>query len=92
MTSRFSVDFNELIDHGLVMLSRTDDRQDVNGVPVTLVEGLQVEVQDENLYADGTHEILFARGVVEANTTETWAHVKWLCRLDSAGISDLAAS
>lgn len=91
MTSRFSVDFNELIDHGLVMLSRTDDRHDVNGVPVTLVEGLQVEVQDENLYADGTHEILFARGVVEANTTETWSHVKWLCRLDSAGISDLAA-
>ncbi len=73
------------------MLSRTDDRHDVNGVPVTLVEGLQVEVQDENLYADGTHEILFARGVVEANTTETWSHVKWLCRLDSAGISDLAA-
>jgi len=91
MISRFSVDFNELIDHDLVMLSQTNDKKDVNGVPVLLVEGLQVEVQEENLYDDGAHEILFARGVVEANTTDTWSHVKWLCRLDSAGITDLAA-
>lgn len=89
MTPRFSVDFNELIEHDLVMLSQADDRTDVTGVSIALVQGLQVEVQEENLYDDGLHEILFARGVVEANTTGTWSHVKWLCRIDSAGITDL---
>jgi hypothetical protein len=89
MTSRFSVDFNELIEHDLVMLSQADERTDVTGVSVALVQGLQVEVQEENRYDDGLHEVLFARGVVEANTTGTWSHVKWLCRIDSAGITDL---
>ena len=89
MTSRFSVDFNELIEHDLVMLSQTDDRADVTGISVALVQGLQVEIQEENLYNDGLHEILFARGIVEANTTGTWSHVKWLCRIDSAGITNL---
>lgn len=89
MTSRFSVDFNELIEHDLVMLSQADERTDVTGVSVALVQGLQVEVQEENLYADGIHEVLFAQGVVEANTTGNWLHVKWLCRIDSAGITDL---
>jgi len=89
MTSRFSVDFNELIEHDLVMLSQADERTDVTGVSVALLQGLQVEVQEENLYDDGVHEVLFARGVVEANTTGTWLHVKWLCRIDSAGITDV---
>ena len=91
MTPRFFVDFNELIDHDLVMLSQFDSRVDVAGVPVAFTPGLQVEVQEENLYDDGVHEVLFARGVVEANTTGTWSHVKWLCRIDSAGIIDSAS-
>ena len=66
-------------------------RTDVTGVSVALMQGLQVEVQEENLYDDGLHEVLFARGVVEVNTTGTWSHVKWLCRIDSAGITDLVA-
>lgn len=91
MAPRFSVDFNELIEHDLVMLSQFDSRADVSGVLIALVPGLQVEVQEENLYDDGAHEVLFARGVVEANTTGTWSHVKWLCRIDSAGVTDLAS-
>jgi hypothetical protein len=89
MAPRFSVDFNELIENDLVMLSQADERVDVAGVSVALVQGLQVEVQEENLYDDGLHEVLFARGVVEANMTGTWSHVKWLCRIDSAGITNL---
>jgi len=90
MTPRFSVDFNELLERDLIMLSQTDLREDINGSSVLLVEGLLVEVQEENLYDDGTHEVLFARGVVEANSTDAWSHVKWCCRFDADGFSDIA--
>lgn len=90
MTSRFSVDFNELLEHDLIMLSQTDFRKDINGSPVLLAEGLAIEVQEDNRYDDGTHELLFARGVVETNSTGTWSHVKWCCRFDSEGVRDIA--
>jgi len=90
MVSRFNVDFNELIEPDLIMLSQTDLRKDVAGVSVLLVEGLAVEVQEDNLYADGSHEVLFARGLAEANTTGQWSHVKWLCRIDAEGVSNIA--
>ncbi|MET3480211.1 hypothetical protein ABIC38_006515 [Variovorax sp. 1126] len=90
MTPRFSVDFNELLERDLIMLSQTDFRKDINGSSVLLVEGLPIEVQEDNLYDDGTHEVLFARGVVEANSTGIGSHVKWCCRLDSKGFYDIA--
>ncbi|MGJ7501521.1 hypothetical protein ACSFBF_14245 [Variovorax sp. ZT5P49] len=90
MTPRFSVDFNELLERDLIMLSQTDVRKDIDGSSVLLVEGLPVEVQEENLYDNGTHEVLFARGVVEANSTGTWSHVKWCCRFDTNGFCDIA--
>lgn len=90
MPPRFSVDFNELLECDLVMLSQTDLREDINGSSVLLVEGLPVEVQEENLYDDGTHEVLFARGIVEANSTGTWSHVKWCCRFDTDDFSEIA--
>ena len=85
----FTVDFNELLEHDLLMLSQTDVRLDINGLPVQLVEGLSVKVQEESSYADGTHELLWAHGVVEANQSGSWPHVKWCCRLDANGISAL---
>jgi len=90
MTPRFSVDFNELLERDLIMLSQADSRKDINGSSVLLVEGLPIEVQEDNLYDDGTHEVLFARGVVEANSTGIGSHVKWCCRLDSKGFYDIA--
>ena len=74
MTPRFSVDFNELLERDLVMLSQTDLRKEIGGSLVLLVDGLPIEVQEENFHDDGTHEVLFARGVVEANSTGTWSH------------------
>ena len=88
MTARFTVDFNEMLESDLLMLSQTDLRQDIHGQPVPLHEGLAVQVQEENHYADGSHELLLARGVVEANRTGTWPHVKWCCRLDADGITN----
>lgn len=88
MTLRFNVDFNELLESDLLMLSQTDLRQDVHGNAVQLMQGMTIEVQQESRYADDSHELLWARGVVEANTTGQWTHVKWCCRLDAYGISD----
>ena len=88
----FAVDFNELLEHDLLMRSQTDVRLDINGLLVQLVEGLSVKVQEESSYADGTHELLWAHGLVEANRSGqsgNWNHVKWCCRLDAAGISAL---
>lgn len=90
MTPRFSVDFNELLESDLVMLSQTDLRKEIDGSLVLLVDGLPIEVQQESLYDDGTHEVLFARGVVEINSTGTWSHVKWCCRFYSEGVYDIA--
>lgn len=90
MTPRFSVDFNELLESDLVMLSQTDLRKEIDGSLVLLVDGLPIEVQQESFYDDGTHEVLFARGVVEINSTGTWSHVKWCCRFDSEGVYDIA--
>lgn len=90
MTPRFSVDFNELLESDLVMLSQTDLRKEIDGSLVLLVDGLPIEVQQESFYDDGTHEVLFARGVVEINSTGTWPHVKWCCRFDSEGVYDIA--
>ncbi len=42
----FSVDFNELIDRDLVMLSQSGTRLDSRGRPVTLYEGLPVTVYE----------------------------------------------
>ena len=88
MTARFTVDFNDMLESDLLMLSQTDLRQNIHGLPVLLHEGLSVEVQEENYYADGSHELLHARGVIEAHRTGTWTHVKWCCRLDADGITD----
>lgn len=90
MAPRFSVDFNELVEQDLVLLSQTDLRQDIHGRFVLLEQGLHIELQEENRYADGCHEILFARGVVESNQSGFWPHVKWCCRLDADGVHDIA--
>lgn len=57
MATRFSVDFNELMEHDLSMRSQLDSRVDLDGVPVTLVRGLQVELQEKNLSDDSVHEM-----------------------------------
>lgn len=38
----FLVDFNEMLEPNLVLLSRGDTREDLNGCPVKLREGLEI--------------------------------------------------
>jgi hypothetical protein len=83
----FYVDFNEMIEPNLVLLSVDDSTTDVNGVMVLLKEGLQVAVYSDDLDENGNVDNLMATGVVEKNVTTGWGrHVKWCCRIDGDGI------
>jgi hypothetical protein len=82
------VDFNEMLELNLVLLSPADEKADVHGKAVLLREGLEVTVCMDDLDSAGNIDTLVASGVVEMNrSTVSWAvHVKWCCRLDDCGI------
>ncbi len=81
----FSVDFNELIDRDLVMLSQSGTRLDSRGRPVTLYEGLPVTVYEEDVYEDGTRDFLLAEGIAtrhDLTAYPCYPQVEWFCRFD----------
>lgn len=82
------VDFNEMLESNLVLLSPADEKADVHGEAILLCEGLEVTVCMEDTDNTGNVDNLVANGVVEMNrSTASWAvHVKWCCRLDDGGI------
>jgi hypothetical protein len=87
---RIRVDFNELVENDLVLLSKTDTKENSAGELITLVEGAPVSIYEHNLYDDGLEEYLLADGIVEANklfNSGEWSSVcKWNCRINSEGI------
>ena len=82
------VDFNEMVEPNLVLLSAQDTKNDSFGKSVSLREGLKVIVYMEDTDESGNVDNLVASGVVEKNELTTgWAnHVKWCCRIDGGGI------
>jgi hypothetical protein len=81
------VDFNEMLEPNLVLLSATDTTIASDGVVVTLSEGLEVIVYMDDMDEHGHPDNLVATGVVVINQTTGWgAHVKWCCRIDTNGI------
>ena len=82
------VDFNEMVESNLVLLSADDTKIDSRGESVLLYEGLEVLMYMNDTDANGNVDNLVASGVVERNTsTSCWAaRVKWCCRIDSVGI------
>ncbi len=81
------VDFNEMLDVDLVLLSKGDTRLDAAGNAVHLHEGLAVAIYSDDLDQNDKPDFLIARGVVERNRDEGWSrHVKWCCRIDATGI------
>jgi hypothetical protein len=82
------VDFNEMLDDDLVLLSATDTRKDFHGDAVELREGMEILVYMDDPDIDGRRDNLVATGVVERNRCDDdWcAHVKWCCRIDAHGI------
>ena len=82
------VDFNEILESNLVLLSAEDTKTDSRGEAVSLHKGLEVIVYMDDTDDNGNADNLMAHGVVERNNSITgWAaHVKWCCRIDSGGI------
>lgn len=87
---RIRVDFNELAQKDLVLLSESDDVQDSNGNKIHLREGLGVAVYELNQYENGEDEYLLAEGVAELNDPNIngqWTKAaKWCCRISKSGI------
>ncbi len=85
--ARIRVDFNELVEPDLVLLSKTDIRIDSEGGVVHLRPGVQVSVYDEDFDESGQPNNLLADGVVEANSHGGWTSAaRWCCRISSIGI------
>ncbi len=84
---RIWVDFNELIEDDLVLLSQTDFTNDSKGNIIELKEGMKVKIYEYNDYGD-EEEFLFAEGLVELNTSDFFKVCKWNCRIDENGISN----
>lgn len=80
---RVQVDFNEMVEENLVLLSATDEKTDSNGNRVILKNGMRVYLYMEDVDEAGRPTNLLATGIVEENRTTGWAsHVKWCCRID----------
>jgi hypothetical protein len=93
---RIRVDFNELVEADLVLLSKSDAVLDSESNEVTLSDGVKVFVYEFNHYADGEKEYLLADGVAERNRPESngpWTKAaKWCCRIDENGIRTVTTS
>jgi hypothetical protein len=84
---RIYVDFNEMLDKDLVLLSQKDIKPDSSGTEIRLSAGSPVHIYSDDVGADDP--ILIADGTVELNVDTGWsAHVKWCCRIDAAGIRE----
>src|SRR5688572_11072372 len=84
---RLYVDFNEMLEPGLVLLSKEDTEVDTHGNVVLLCEGLHVRIYDDDSDRNGNVDNLIAEGIVERNVATGWAAAaKWCCRIDSKGI------
>ncbi len=82
----FRVDFNELIEPDLVLLSKGDVATGVDERSITLTEGLAVSIYMDDFDETGRRDDLIASGHVERNASGQFAHVKWCCRIDRQGI------
>lgn len=83
----FKVDFNEMVDSDVVLLSAEDFKTDASGVVVPLYEGMYVSLYEDDCNENNEIDDLVANGVVVRNVRMDWsAHVKWCCRIDRDGV------
>jgi hypothetical protein len=82
------VDFNEMIEPNLVLLSKYDYKKACNGNLVYLYEGLCVCVYMDDEDEFGNSDNLIAEGIVARNKIKSgWAAIaKWCCRIGDKGI------
>jgi hypothetical protein len=84
---RIDVDFNEMLEKDLVLLSQTDEKEDSSGQLINLQEGLRVFIYSEDPDENGKPDNILAEGTVERNLRTDWsANAKWCCRIDEKSI------
>jgi hypothetical protein len=64
---RIYVDFNEMIEDNLVLLSKADFKLDSDGNVVELKEGMFVKIYSDDLDENNNEDNLIAEGIVELN-------------------------
>lgn len=88
MKPKFYVDFNEMIDFNLVLLSQNDTKLDFEGNEIVLIQNLEVDVYMDDVDEYGLKDNLIATGKAIRNDTDFFPYVKWLCRIDENGIKN----
>lgn len=87
---KLPVDFNEMIEDDLVLLSNTDFKKNSEGESVQIKEGMRITIYEDESGLSDDSETLTAKGTVVLNPyrhKHNWAsHVKWCCRIDVKGI------
>lgn len=80
---RILVDFNEMIEEDVVLLSREDTRRDSSGNRVEIRAGLRIYLYAVDANDSGAPCHLLATGIVERNDADDWSSsVPWRCRID----------
>ncbi len=80
---RIYVDFNEMLDDDIVLLSQNDTKIDSAGNIITFYEGMPVSIYMDDVDCDGKEDNLIAEGIVikpDLNKYPWSKHVKWCCR------------
>lgn len=82
---RLYVDFNEMIDFNIVLLSQTDYKTDSLGNAIYLQEGNTVLIYMDDSDEYGNPDNLLAEGIVILNPIPN--HIaKWCCLINDKGI------
>lgn len=84
---RIKVDFNELIERDLVLLSKTDEVEDSAGQKIILQVGRPIAIYEYNHYENGEKEYLLAEGIAVLNEVQKNPIAKWCCRINFNGIN-----
>lgn len=84
--ARIYVDFNEMIECDLVLLSKTDFKKDSDGNTIEFKEGKKIKIYMDDENDLGEQDNLIANGKVELNISGLFPVCKWNCRIDENGI------
>ena len=83
--ARVYVDFNEMVESDIVLLSKDDTITDSHGNIISLYEGMPVSIYSDDLSDHGEVDNFIAEGIAikyDLSKYPNWSHVKWCCHID----------
>lgn len=83
---RIYVDFNEMIDFNIVLLSKDDFKVNSKGDKIKMIEGDKIDIYMDDENDQGQKDNLVASGIIERNNSGIFEVAKWVCRIDQNGI------